>query len=68
MRLFARERRQPFCQNMQLLIGILVNGMTIMDLEDTRQNLIKAFILLAVVIADTLLNQRNEQTERQGDI
>ncbi len=51
-----------------LLIGILVNGMTIMDLEDTHQNLIKAFILLAVVIADTLLNQRNEQTEKQGDI
>ncbi len=51
-----------------LLIGILVNGMTIMDLEDTHQNLIKAFILLAVVIADTLFNRRNEQTEKQGDI
>ncbi len=51
-----------------LLIGILVNGMTIMDLEDTHQNLIKALILLVVVIADTIFNQRNEQTEKQGDI
>jgi len=51
-----------------LLIGILVNGMTIMDLEQTHQNLIKALILLVVVIADTIFNQRNEQTEKQGDI
>ena len=51
-----------------LLIGILVNGMTILDLEDTHQNLIKALILLGVVIADTTINQRDEQTEKQGDI
>lgn len=51
-----------------LLIGILVNGMTILDLEDTHQNLIKALILLTVVTADTIINQRDEQTEKQGDI
>ncbi len=51
-----------------LLIGVLVNGMTIMDLEQTHQNLIKALILLIVVILDTVFNQRNEQTEKQGDI
>ena len=51
-----------------LFIGILVNGMTILDLEDTYQNLIKAFILLGVIIIDTTINQRDEQTEKQGDI
>ncbi len=51
-----------------LLIGILVNAMTILDLEDTHQALIKALILLVVVIVDTVFNQRNEQTEKQGDI
>ncbi|MCY4222440.1 MAG: ABC transporter permease [Thiotrichales bacterium] len=51
-----------------LLIGILVNAMTILDFEDTHQNLIKALILLAAIMTDTLLNQRDEQTEKQGDI
>ncbi len=51
-----------------LLIGILVNGMTILDFDDTHQNLVKALILLAAIITDTLLNQRDEQTEKQGDI
>ncbi len=51
-----------------LLIGILLNGMTILDLEDTHQNLIKALILLGVIIIDTSINQRDEQTEKQGDI
>ena len=51
-----------------LFIGILVNGMTILDLEDTQQNLIKGLILLGVVIIDTTINQRDEQTEKQGDI
>jgi len=42
--------------------------MTILDLEDTQQNLIKALILLGVVIIDTTINQRDEQTEKHGDI
>jgi len=51
-----------------LLIGILLNGMTIMDLSYTTQSLIKASILLAAIVADSLLNPRDEQTSQQGDI
>ena len=50
------------------LIGILINGMTIMDLAYTIQNLIKAMILLVALTVDSLLNPRDEQTSQQGDI
>lgn len=51
-----------------ILIGILINGMTIMDLTYTVQNLIKASILLVAITVDSLLNPRDEQTSQQGDI
>ncbi|CAN7772316.1 hypothetical protein LJR290_007588 [Variovorax sp. LjRoot290] len=51
-----------------LLIGILLNGMTIMDIQYTVQNLIKSTILLGALVADSLLNPRDEQTAQQGDI
>jgi ribose transport system permease protein len=51
-----------------LLIGILINGMTIMDIKYTVQNVIKSVILLAAIVADTILNPRDEQTAQQGDI
>lgn len=51
-----------------VLIGILINGMTIMNLAYTTQNLIKASILLVAITADSLLNPRDEQTSQQGDI
>ncbi len=51
-----------------LLIGVLVNGMTIMDIQYTVQNVIKSLILLAAIIADSILNPRDEQTGQQGDI
>ncbi len=51
-----------------ILIGILINGMTIMDLSFVAQNLIKASILLLAIIADSLVNPRDEQTSQQGDI
>lgn len=51
-----------------LLIGILLNGMTILDLPNIYQNLIKATILLAAIILDGRLNPRDEQTGQQGDI
>jgi len=50
------------------LIGILVNGMTILDLTYTMQNLVKASILLMAITVDSLLNPRDEQTSQQGDI
>jgi ribose transport system permease protein len=51
-----------------LLIGIMVNAMTIMDISNILQNLIKSTILLAAIIVDGLLNPRDEQTAQQGDI
>ena len=51
-----------------LLIGILINGMTMMDIQYTIQNVIKSVILLAAIVADTIINPRDEQTAQQGDI
>jgi ribose transport system permease protein len=51
-----------------LLIGILLNGMTIMNIEYTLQNVIRSVILLAAIVLDSLINPRDEQTDQQGDI
>jgi ribose transport system permease protein len=51
-----------------LLIGIMLNGMTILDLPNIYQNLIKATILLVALVIDSRLNPRDEQVGQQGDI
>jgi ribose transport system permease protein len=51
-----------------LLIGTMLNGMTIMDLSYSAQNLVKGVVLLLAVTADSFLNPRNEETAQQGDI
>ena len=51
-----------------LLIGVLLNGMTIMNIQYTIQNVIKGGLLLAAIVLDTILNPRDEQTAQQGDI
>ena len=51
-----------------VLIGIMLNAMTIIDISNIYQNLIKATILLIAIIVDSLLNPRDEQTAQQGDI
>ena len=51
-----------------LLIGILLNGMTIMNIEYTLQNVIRSLILLAAIVIDSILNPRDEQISQQGDI
>jgi len=51
-----------------LLIGVLLNGMTIMDIQYTVQNVIKGVILLTAIVIDTIINPRDEQTAQQGDI
>lgn len=51
-----------------LLIGTLLNGMTIMDVSYSAQNLIKGLILLLAIAVDSIVNPRNEQTAQQGDI
>lgn len=51
-----------------LLVGTLLNGMTILNLSYTTQNLIKSLVLLAALVLDTFINPRDEQTSQQGDI
>ena len=51
-----------------ILIGILLNGMTILNLTYTVQSILKSVILLAAIVVDTLLNPRDEQTAQHGDI
>ena len=51
-----------------LLIGTMLNAMTIMDMSYSAQNLVKGIVLLVAVIADSFLNPRNEETAQQGDI
>lgn len=51
-----------------LLIGVLLNGMTIMDIQYTVQSVIKGVLLLTAIVIDTLVNPRDEQTAQQGDI
>ena len=50
-----------------LLIGTLLNAMTIMDFDNNAQNITKGLVLLAAIILDTRLHPRDEETARQGD-
>jgi ribose transport system permease protein len=51
-----------------LLIGTMLNGMTILDISYSVQNIIKGVVLLAAILIDSILNPRNEETAQQGDI
>ena len=51
-----------------LLIGTLLNGMTIMDMSYSAQNMVKGIVLLLAILIDSLINPRNEETAQQGDI
>ena len=51
-----------------LLIGTMLNGMTIMDVSYSVQNIVKGMVLLAAILIDSIINPRNEETAQQGDI
>lgn len=51
-----------------LLIGTMLNGMTIMDISYSVQNIIKGVVLLVAILIDSILSPRNEETAQQGDI
>lgn len=50
-----------------LLIGVLLNGMTIMDMDVQTQNIIKGIVLLVAIVLDSYLYPRDEETSKQGD-
>jgi ribose transport system permease protein len=51
-----------------LLIGTIVNGMTILNVSYQGQNLVRGLVLLTALMIDSILNPRNEETAKQGDI
>lgn len=51
-----------------LLIGTIINGMTIMNIPYEVQSLLKGVVLLIAISLDSIINPRNEETAQQGDI
>ena len=51
-----------------IFIGTLINGMTIINISYSAQNIIKGFVLLIALLVDTKINPRNEETAQQGDV
>lgn len=49
------------------LIGILLNGMTLLDMSVYAQNIAKGLILLAALVLDRRLHPFDPETVRQGD-
>ncbi|MGI6871834.1 ABC transporter permease [Amycolatopsis sp. 3B14] len=49
------------------LIGVMLNGMTILNMNTHEQDIIKGLILLAALVLDNRLHPRDEETVRQGD-
>ena len=49
------------------LIGVMLNGMTILDMNTHEQNIVKGLILLGALVLDNRLHPRDEETVRQGD-
>lgn len=50
------------------LIGTLLNGLTIMNVDNTIQDIARSLVLLAAILLDIKLHPRDEETSRQGDI
>ena len=51
-----------------VFVGILLNGMTILNIPYTVQNLVKGIVLLVAILVDSIVNPRDEQTSQQGDL
>jgi ribose transport system permease protein len=51
-----------------LLMGTLINGMTIYNVSTLMQDFIKGVILLVAILIDSFVTPRNEETAQQGDI
>jgi ribose transport system permease protein len=50
------------------LIGILINGMVVLNINTDVQAIVKGFVLLFAIVVDVKLHPRDEETARQGDI
>ena len=50
-----------------LLIGVMRNAMTIMDMDSQTQNIIMGFVLLVALVVDSYVHPRDDETAKQGD-
>lgn len=50
------------------LIGTLLDGMIILNLNNDVQNIVKSVVLLGAIVLDNRLHPQDEETARQGDI
>ena len=51
-----------------ILIGLLLNGMTLLHLSSDVQVIVKGFALLLALGLDSALHPRDEETARHGDL
>lgn len=51
-----------------LLISVMRNGMTLMDLSTQVQSLVKGLILVAAIVLDNHFNPRDPETDTVGDL
>jgi ribose transport system permease protein len=49
------------------LIGTLLNGLTIMNINNEMQDIVRGLVLLGAIVLDNRLHPRDEETARQGD-
>ncbi len=50
-----------------LLVGVIRNAMTIMDIDSQTQNILMGIVLLMALIIDSILHPRDDETAKQGD-
>lgn len=50
-----------------LLIGVVLNAMTIMNLDIQTQDMIKGGVLLVAITLDSYVHPRDDETAKQGD-
>ncbi len=51
-----------------LLISVLRNGMTLMNLSGQVQDLVKGLVLISAIVIDNYINPRDTETDTQGDL
>jgi ribose transport system permease protein len=51
-----------------LLIGLLTNGMTLLNLDVIQQSIVKSLIVLSALLLDGFLHPRSEETMRPGEL
>lgn len=50
-----------------LLVGVMLNGMTRLNLSNDVQNIVRGLVLMAAIVLDNRLHPRDEETLRQGE-